>query len=666
MAPLHKLLVSVGIYFLILPNTYAQPQAIDSLKNQLGIAQDSMKVVLLNELSWLYKNSNSDSAIHYSKKAYDLAIKTGDNKLIAESLNQIGDNYQGIGKYDTALLILKKSINHIKSTSDTSGLSNIYNNIGIIYDEKGAYQQALNYYFKGLRVSEFNSELLLQANILGNIGIVYKKQKDLSQVLIYYNRALDIYKKLEHQFGITATSGNIGSVLLQLGEFEKSIPYSLDAIEGYTELGYTKYIPYSIGNLGIAYDSLGEPELAGKNYIDAYNQHLSFDNKYEAAYSAKNLAFLLLKQNNLSGASKYSSQAIKLASEIDAKEMLKDAYNVKAQVEYSKGQYQSAYSFKEKYIDLQNELFEEGKTRNIFELQTQYETEKKEQQIATQEILITQQETTNQRNFILIVGLIIGLILFGIIAILLSNRMKKKQQLVLQQKDLLYKELQLTAIIDSQEKERKRFASDLHDGFGQLISILKLNVENVEEQKDKNKRQFIYQKSLSILDEMYIELRNICFNLMPQSLVKFGLEPSLKEFADKINASEKIIVEVLIFDLTSRLSDVQEISIYRIVQEWVNNIIKYSDTRKITIQITKDETELTLTIEDDGMGFELTNLVESKGNGWKNIRSRTNLIHGDLEIDTTLGKRGNLFLINIPLKQNKAANPKTSQTSIGL
>ena len=102
------------------------------------------------------------------------------------------------------------------------------------------------------------------------------------------------------------------------------------------------------------------------------------------------------------------------------------------------------------------------------------------------------------------------------------------------------------------------------------------------------------------------------------------------------------------------------------MQEWVNNIIKYGDARKITVQITKDETELTLTIEDDGMGFELTNLVESKGNGWKNIRSRTNLIHGDLEIDTTLGKRGNLFLINIPLKQNKAGNPKASQTSIGL
>ena len=107
----------------------------------------------------------------------------------------------------------------------------------------------------------------------------------------------------------------------------------------------------------------------------------------------------------------------------------------------------------------------------------------------------------------------------------------------------------------------------------------------------------------------------------------------------------------------------QEISIYRIVQEWVNNIIKYSDAGKITVQITKDEQELTLTIEDDGVGFEVNNLTQSEGNGWKNIRSRSNLIHGGLEIDTTIGKRGNLFLINIPLEQKIVNQTQASKIS---
>jgi signal transduction histidine kinase len=85
------------------------------------------------------------------------------------------------------------------------------------------------------------------------------------------------------------------------------------------------------------------------------------------------------------------------------------------------------------------------------------------------------------------------------------------------------------------------------------------------------------------------------------------------------------------------------------VQEWVNNILKYSDATQVTIQITKDQREITLTIEDNGMGFELSKLTEGKGNGWKNIRSRANLIKGDLEIDSTPGKRGNMLILNIPV-----------------
>ncbi|MEQ6121550.1 sensor histidine kinase [Reichenbachiella sp. MALMAid0571] len=653
------LLIAFLFFFFLIKNdkAYAQQNVIDSLQHVLVSAPDSTAVLVLNELSWNYKNSNIDSALAYSQQAYLLAQKLGNKQLIAASLNSNGDNYRVKGEYDTALQILNKSAEIYLSKNDSSELSRVYNNIGIIYDEKGSYQEALKFYFLGLRVAESTSQMGLQAHILGNIGIVYKKQKEPKKVLEYYQRSLEIYQKLDHEFGITVTSGNIGSVMLQTGAYDESIENSLNAIAGYEKLGYLRYVPYSLGNIGIAYDSLGNMQEAKSYYTDAYNRHVSFDNKYEAAYNAKNLAFLLLKLKNYPKASEYALTAINLAQEIDAKEMLKDAYNANAQIEFARGSYKSAYIFKEKYIDLQNELFEETKTKNIFELQTQYETEKKENQIATQKIALDKQTAINGRNLAIIVGLVISLVLLVVIGMLLKNRMEKKQLLRLQQKDIENKELQLNAAIDSQEKERSRFATDLHDGFGQLISILKLNVESIEKQNDLEKRSTIYDKSISILNEMYNELKNICFNLMPQSLVKFGLEPSLKEFAEKVNASEKLIVEVLVFDLNERLTELQEISIYRIVQEWVNNIMKYSDAQRVTIQLTKDEQEVTLTIEDDGMGFELSKLTESKGNGWKNIRSRTNLIHGDLEVDTSVNQRGTHFSINIPIVVNKEKIP---------
>ncbi len=229
---------------------------------------------------------------------------------------------------------------------------------------------------------------------------------------------------------------------------------------------------------------------------------------------------------------------------------------------------------------------------------------------------------------------------------------------VYRDRENLYKQVQsnqevmMEAIVKGQEDERNRFAKDLHDGFGQMISSLMLNIKGLETTQSTNieKRSGIFHQSTSILNEMYVELKNICFNLMPQTLLIAGVGEALKEFANRINDSGEIIVEVSLYDMEERLSKIQEISIYRISQEWVNNIIKYSSASKIELQITKDDTEITLLIEDNGMGFDKSALELGKGNGWKNIHSRANLIKGEVELDTTVGMKGTTFILNAPAK----------------
>ena len=87
---------------------------------------------------------------------------------------------------------------------------------------------------------------------------------------------------------------------------------------------------------------------------------------------------------------------------------------------------------------------------------------------------------------------------------------------------------------------------------------------------------------------------------------------------------------------------------YRISQEWINNILKYSDAEKITLQITKDNEEITLLLEDNGVGYDKSNLTAGKGNGWKNLNTRTNLIKGKLDLETQKGIKGNTLIINAP------------------
>ena len=207
------------------------------------------------------------------------------------------------------------------------------------------------------------------------------------------------------------------------------------------------------------------------------------------------------------------------------------------------------------------------------------------------------------------------------------------------------------AIVKSQENERKRFAEDMHDGLGQMISSLKLNLKSLESIKSiqTEKRLATFETSKSIIEDMFKELKNICFNLMPQTLIISGLTEALKESASRINKSEKIFVSIKIYGLDKRLSELHEITIYRISQEWINNIIKYAGAQKITLQITRDDEEITLMIEDDGVGFDTALLTMGKGDGWKNISSRANIIKASVELDSTPDTRGSTFILNIPV-----------------
>ena len=623
-----------------------QNREIDSLKSLLPVQSNADKISSLNELSWHYRSINIDTAISLAEQAIAISNEIQNTELLGRSLNNLGAAYQATGSYDTAIVILSQSLDLISQVQDSSRLSSILNNLGICYDELGQYNKALSNYFDGLRIAEDQADLEKEALIIGNIGIVYKKMKSYSKVLEYYQQALDIYTTLDNTLGVTIMTGNIASVYIQLKEFELAIEYSFKAKNLYEQLGYLRYVPYSVGNAAIASDSLNNKN-AEALYLESIAAHEQFDNQYELAFQYKNLASYYIKQHKLSLAELYAKKAIDAATAIQANEMIKDALAVASLAAFESENFKQAYLLQKEMEEIKDSLYEKSKTRQIFELQTQYETEKKEHQIALQNARINEQETANERNIAIIFGLVIGLMLLILLVIAMRSRSRKKHELLKQEAEIKLRKTQIEAAISSQEKERTRFAKDLHDGFGQMISILNLNLKSLED-GDKDKHE-VFESSSKVLEEMYQELKGICFNLMPQTLIKHGITSAINEFAGRINNTGKYNIETDFFGMEERLTDVQEISLYRITQEWVNNILKYSDASKVTVQITRDEEEITLLIEDDGSGFDLNVLKSGKGNGWKNMNSRANLINGELEVETSPGMRGNTLIVNAPI-----------------
>jgi signal transduction histidine kinase len=207
----------------------------------------------------------------------------------------------------------------------------------------------------------------------------------------------------------------------------------------------------------------------------------------------------------------------------------------------------------------------------------------------------------------------------------------------------------LNALSEVQESERSRFAKDLHDGLGGMLSGVKLSLSNMKgnvvlaaEHVD------VFERALDMLDNSIHELRRVAHNLMPESLVKFGLAASLKDFCDFINSSKVITVIFQQIGTYKRLEMSVEVVLYRIANELVNNTLRHASATELIIQLNYDDHSLTLTVEDNGKGFDQNVLERTTGSGWPNIKSRVAFLKGLLDVQTSAGN-GTSVNITIPL-----------------
>ncbi|HWP81419.1 MAG TPA: PAS domain S-box protein [Bacteroidota bacterium] len=221
------------------------------------------------------------------------------------------------------------------------------------------------------------------------------------------------------------------------------------------------------------------------------------------------------------------------------------------------------------------------------------------------------------------------------------------------------KELEILsgARVEAQEEERKRIAREIHDGLGQMLTAIKFNIEILEDNKSlpaDDRRRIEDMKAL--LDSVMTEAREISYNLMPSVLVDFGLAPALQLLAEQTSRRNKINVLFHASGLNERLNPQLEISLYRIAQEALNNIVKHAQAKEAVMQIVCSPTSVTLTIEDDGKGFEAKNAMfapdQKRGMGLSGMRERALSFNGKFTVESSPSK-GTEIIVEIPLAGHK-------------
>jgi signal transduction histidine kinase len=325
----------------------------------------------------------------------------------------------------------------------------------------------------------------------------------------------------------------------------------------------------------------------------------------------------------------------------------------KADIYSRNKKYKQAYSHISNSLNINERLNYYKNNIEISNLKEEFDTEKTEKENLQLKI-----DTAKSKIFMMASILVLFLVLI-IGTLILKNSQRERKALEQQkelekQKNITYlKEQEITtinAMVDGQEKERKRIAEDLHDNLGSVLATLKLHFENLKINREKKKinQETLFDKTENLIDEAYLKVRSIAHAKNAGVIANQGLLLAVQMMAEKISTADKINIEVVDFGLNQRLENSLEITTFRVIQELITNVIKHANAKNATINISLYDKNLNIIVEDDGVGFDITKINLKNGMGISSIKTRIEYLKGTFDVDSTIDK-GSSIIIDIPI-----------------
>jgi len=334
----------------------------------------------------------------------------------------------------------------------------------------------------------------------------------------------------------------------------------------------------------------------------------------------------------------------------------KNYYNKLSEVYNATKNYDKAYFYANKSNRINDSLNDTKFKSEIVELEAKYkkaENEKKINLLQSQNEKAALLVNNNRLNTILFAVLSVLLFLIVLFLWILNNNQKKLsiQKEINHEQELTSLEDQQklsvsNALIEGEEVERKRIARDLHDGLGSMLSGLKIHLKLAEKENALSAAEVN-----NLLDKSIKELRNISQNLMPESLLKLSLEHALRDLC-MANSNAKTQIEFQYLIQKPNLPKNYEIVIYRIIQELLNNALKYAEASLILVSCSQNKDTFFITVEDNGVGFDIMD-KNNNGMGLRNIKNRVEILKGKLEIESEVNK-GTSAYIELKVKNETA------------
>lgn len=636
-----------------------------------GTLKDSDAIKRLCVLHDSLRRSKDPRCLDIIQTAHDQSKKVGYKWGFFYSSSIMASEKQVRGQHEEAIKILETIAPYAEQPRNISIASIVYNNLGLSYSALGKYEQALQYYNKGLAVLSHKEARVNGTDSVGlytNIGVVWGRLEEYNQSIQTFKSAEKIAAHNGNIEGLNEVQDNIALCYVLLNHTDSAALYynkilastkENAAIEnnvpviddGFFENYRKRTMTYETKNTVRAKALAG---LAGiyllnkdnEKALEYYNRALAIlinDNiyTYPVLNAAASIGEIYLNLNRLEDAEKILTITYKEVKRIAHKELEEKMEPVMARYYYTSGQYAKAFEHLKNYSAIKDSIFSQEKAKTLNVLLNSRIAEKNKAMLAQQLHIVDQKNQIQKKNF-WIGGTALGSLLLLSVSVALVRNYKHKQTIQQSYIHQLQQEQeisQLKAQVRGEEQERERIARELHDNIASQLWAIKLNVESINEGEEDKSLDVIFQQ----LNDATQDIRKTAHNLMPDLLLEEGLATALASLCEKTGIHAKLEVDFQEYGVVPRMDREIELSIYRMVQELIQNVMKHAkEASSMLVQLSCAGTMLNVTVEDNGKYFDASQ--HNEGVGLQQIRKRVAAMKGHFDLQSIPGKGTTAYL----------------------
>lgn len=607
---------------------------IENLKLELKSNPDERRTaVIYSDLTWYYSTVSIDSALVYGENAIKASQALGDSALIAQVYSDVGAVYFRKGDFENSKTNYLKAYKIRKLRKDYKGLSKINNNLGNIYEKTQDYKLAMATFLDALAYCESVNDQKTAHIIKGNIGLILMKVKNYRKAFEYISNVVEYQEENDFNEDLCVSCLNLGNVYLHLQDTANALKMYERSINVCTSVGNKKGVASGYNNIASIRAEQKKSKDALALYAKSKKARQDLNTELDKANFDLNMAVQFIENKDYKTARSLLLQVEKFYDKTESNQNLQINYKSLIDVYVHLNNPDSVNVYVDKLLLLNANLLESSVAKETAELETKYQTLKKEK-------LLLQKERESREQQILLIRISVLAFIIALLGIIFYRQQRTKRMHEAREFALKTE----IANIETQnmlQEQRISISRDLHDNIGAHLTFIISSINNLMFKYQHANAGLVEQlkRVEAFAAETIAELRDTIW-AMDKVVFQFDdLKNRLINFLEKqksINPDFK--TEFVVHNISGdpTLNSFAGITIYRIIQEFANNTLKHAKATKLTIKISHNEELLCISLADNGCGFDAANC--NRGHGIYNMEKRCMELNGKIELQSDLGK----------------------------